>query len=73
MWLRAQVHRDVKPQNLVLVEAERRFKLIDLGACADLRTGANFSPDEVDFELTASTRKLNADGSGRFFLIHQML
>jgi hypothetical protein len=35
------------PQNMVLHERERRFKLIDLGACADLRTGANFSPDEV--------------------------
>ena len=39
------VHRDIKPQNMVLHERERRFKLIDLGACADLRTGANFSPD----------------------------
>ena len=41
------VHRDVKPLNLVLDERERRFKLIDLGACADLRTGKNFVPDEV--------------------------
>eukprot|EP00242_Pyramimonas_sp_CCMP2087_P000419 CAMPEP_0198227146 /NCGR_PEP_ID=MMETSP1445-20131203/108085_1 /TAXON_ID=36898 /ORGANISM="Pyramimonas sp., Strain CCMP2087" /LENGTH=529 /DNA_ID=CAMNT_0043907123 /DNA_START=85 /DNA_END=1671 /DNA_ORIENTATION=- len=41
------VHRDVKPQNLILVEKEKCFKLIDLGACADLRTGANFSPDET--------------------------
>lgn len=41
------VHRDIKPQNMVLHERERRFKLIDLGACADLRTGANFSPDET--------------------------
>ena len=30
------VHRDVKPLNLILSEAERRFKLIDLGAVSDL-------------------------------------
>ncbi len=40
------VHRDVKPANIVLSEAERRFKLIDLGACADLRSGTNYIPDE---------------------------
>ena len=41
------VHRDVKPLNLVLDESSRRFKLIDLGACACLRTGKNFAPDET--------------------------
>ena len=40
------VHRDVKPANIVLSEAQRRFKLIDLGACADLRSGTNYIPDE---------------------------
>jgi serine/threonine protein kinase len=40
------VHRDVKPLNLVLAERERRFKLIDLGAAADLRNGTNWAPDE---------------------------
>lgn len=40
------VHRDVKPLNLVLAEKERRFKLIDLGAAADLRNGTNYTPDE---------------------------
>eukprot|EP00798_Chlamydomonas_sp_ICE-L_P016250 gene16250-22425_t len=38
------VHRDVKPHNMVFDETLRRFKLIDLGACADLRTGKNFIP-----------------------------
>ncbi len=38
------VHRDVKPLNLVLSEGERRFKLIDLGAAADLRNGTNYAP-----------------------------
>lgn len=41
------VHRDVKPLNLILSERDRAFKLIDLGACADLRTGRNFTPDET--------------------------
>ena len=40
------VHRDVKPLNLILSEEERRFKLIDLGAAADLRNGTNYAPDE---------------------------
>eukprot|EP01025_Chloroclados_australasicus_P034827 TRINITY_DN3555_c0_g1_i11.p1 TRINITY_DN3555_c0_g1~~TRINITY_DN3555_c0_g1_i11.p1 ORF type:complete len:815 (-),score=93.92 TRINITY_DN3555_c0_g1_i11:1680-4124(-) len=40
------VHRDVKPANIILNEFHRRFKLIDLGACADLRTGTNYSPTE---------------------------
>lgn len=40
------VHRDVKPQNIIFSEKERRFKLIDLGAMADLRNGTNYVPDE---------------------------
>jgi serine/threonine protein kinase len=40
------VHRDVKPLNIIYAERQRRFKLIDLGACADLRTGTNYVPDE---------------------------
>ena len=40
------VHRDVKPLNLILSERERQFKLIDLGAAADLRNGTNYTPDE---------------------------
>ena len=41
------VHRDVKPANIVFCDAERRFKLIDLGAAADLRTGTNYKPAET--------------------------
>lgn len=40
------VHRDVKPHNIVFSETERRFKLIDLGAAADLRNGTNYVPNE---------------------------
>lgn len=40
------VHRDVKPLNVILNESQRRFKFIDLGAMADLRTGTNYVPDE---------------------------
>ncbi|KAI8111017.1 hypothetical protein M9434_004590 [Picochlorum sp. BPE23] len=41
------VHRDVKPANLVFSDAQKRFKIIDLGAAADLRTGTNYSPQET--------------------------
>ncbi|CAG9460271.1 unnamed protein product [Pedinophyceae sp. YPF-701] len=41
------VHRDVKPPNLLLCERTQRFKLIDLGACADLRSGTNYTPRET--------------------------
>lgn len=41
------VHRDVKPANLVFCDAQKRFKIIDLGAAADLRTGTNYSPQET--------------------------
>jgi serine/threonine protein kinase len=40
------VHRDVKPSNIILCEEDRRFRFIDLGACADLRNGTNYVPDE---------------------------
>ena len=38
------VHRDVKPANLVL--ANGKFKLVDFGAAADLRTGYNYEPEQ---------------------------
>ena len=40
------VHRDVKPLNVIYSEVDGRLKLIDLGACADLRGGTNYSPEE---------------------------
>ncbi|CAN6934308.1 unnamed protein product [Brassica oleracea] len=41
------VHRDVKPQNIIFSEAgSRAFKIIDLGAAADLRVGINYIPKE---------------------------
>ena len=40
------VHRDVKPQNVIISETDSRAKLIDLGAAADLRVGINYVPNE---------------------------
>ncbi|WIA41568.1 hypothetical protein OEZ86_008933 [Tetradesmus obliquus] len=40
------VHRDIKPQNAILSVADRRLKLIDWGAAADLRLGINYVPNE---------------------------
>ena len=41
------VHRDIKPTNIVFDERQRRFRLIDLGAAACLRTGTNYKPQET--------------------------
>ena len=40
------VHRDVKPQNCIVADADRRVKLIDFGAAADLRIGTNYIPNQ---------------------------
>lgn len=40
------MHRDVKPQNVMLSEVDRCIKFIDLGAAADLRIGTNYIPNE---------------------------
>ena len=40
------VHRDVKPQNVIISETDNRVKFIDLGAAADLRVGINYVPNE---------------------------
>lgn len=41
------VHRDVKPSNIIFCERDGRFKLIDLGAAADLRSGTNYEPSRT--------------------------
>ncbi|KAI5573968.1 hypothetical protein POPTR_010G129532v4 [Populus trichocarpa] len=40
------VHGDIKPQNIIFSEGSRTFKIIDLGAAADLRAGINYIPKE---------------------------
>lgn len=40
------VHRDIKPQNVIISETDSKAKLIDLGAAADLRVGINYVPNE---------------------------
>ena len=39
------VHRDIKPQNMIL--SKKGIKMIDLGAAADLRIGINYVPNEL--------------------------
>jgi serine/threonine protein kinase len=36
----------VKPQNCIISERDKKIKLIDLGAAADLRVGINYAPSE---------------------------
>lgn len=40
------VHRDIKPQNCIVSDRDKKIKLIDLGAAADLRVGINYMPAE---------------------------
>ena len=40
------VHRDVKPQNVIISETDNKVKFLDLGAAADLRVGINYVPNE---------------------------
>jgi serine/threonine protein kinase len=40
------VHRDIKPANCILSEKDKKFKLIDFGAAADLRVGINYVPNQ---------------------------
>ena len=40
------VHRDIKPQNIIVSESDARLKYIDFGAAADLLVGINYTPDE---------------------------
>lgn len=40
------VHRDVKPQNVIVCGEDKCTKMIDLGAAADLRVGINYVPNE---------------------------
>ena len=41
------VHRDIKPSNVLWSDKNNHFKLIDLGATADLQYGTNFNPRET--------------------------
>ncbi len=40
------VHRDIKPQNCIVSDDDKKIKLIDLGGAADLRVGINYAPKE---------------------------
>ncbi|KAJ6982242.1 hypothetical protein NC653_025375 [Populus alba x Populus x berolinensis] len=51
LHLTGTVHRDIKPQNIIFSEGSRTFKIIDLGAAADLRAGINYIPKEFLLDL----------------------
>eukprot|EP00466_Bigelowiella_natans_P002241 jgi/Bigna1/91234/estExt_fgenesh1_pg.C_940002 len=67
------IHRDIKPSNIIFVDKKQELKLIDLGACADLRKGTNYVPDESildplycppeDFVLPTTTPDLSKQSS----------
>lgn len=44
------VHRDIKPANILFDDKSGKFRLIDLGAAADLRYGVNYSPKDFVFD-----------------------
>eukprot|EP00850_Spirogloea_muscicola_P002500 SM000009S23629 [mRNA] locus=s9:1152106:1156794:- [translate_table: standard] len=47
------VHRDIKPQNIILCQETGALKIIDLGAAADLRVGINYVPREFLLDPSA--------------------
>lgn len=56
------VHRDVKGENLILSEKERRFKLIDFGVACDLVSRTNYDEDLNCFDPSYCPPE--ASGSG---------
>jgi serine/threonine protein kinase len=61
------VHRDVKPQNIILAEGDRRLKFIDFGAAADLLIGINYTPDDylLDPRYSAPERYIMSTSTPR--------
>ena len=61
------VHRDVKPQNLILAEGDNRLKFIDFGAAADLLIGINYIPDDylLDPRYSAPERYIMSTSTPR--------
>ncbi|KAJ4841370.1 Serine/threonine-protein kinase stn7, chloroplastic [Turnera subulata] len=57
------VHRDIKPQNIIFSEGSRTFKIIDLGAAADLRVRCTRT---VYHEHTNSICTLRSSGHRTF-------
>ena len=44
------VHRDIKGENMIFAESERRFKIIDFGVACDLLSRTNYDPNLQPFD-----------------------
>ncbi|PPD80655.1 hypothetical protein GOBAR_DD22406 [Gossypium barbadense] len=62
------VHRDIKPQNIIFSEGSRTFKIIDLGAAADLRVGINYIPKEFLLDPMNLPDRFDIYSAGLIFL-----
>ena len=49
------IHRDIKPQNIILCQTDRRFVLIDFGAVKDLNPSTAQSSDLTDLSQSIGT------------------
>ncbi len=49
------IHRDIKPQNIILCQTDRRYVLVDFGAVKDLNPRPISAPDRADISRSIGT------------------